>query len=298
LKLTQTAFIILAGGKSSRFNCQNDGKLKDKLLSKRGSITILEHVVTQMRLIKIPIYIITRDIERKNIYSDILKNSNYNQEVFIIKESLDKPMGPLGGITTAIQELKEIKTKIFLPADLPYISSLFLDKFRTFIEKSSAELIGLIHPNGQIEHLIFATKGNKIDSIIKTLNLHKITRVSSIMRLLANKQFVQLPKGNFKQVLNDLDHFKEEQPEYALTYNSEELKQFKLEKNNLDPCYLYEKYLKTQDYSLLLKEANFYFTNRLNSLALHALLNYNQFLKEKAVEQQIEEIKSMLKSKT
>jgi molybdopterin-guanine dinucleotide biosynthesis protein A len=295
LKLNQTAFIILAGGKSSRFNNpQNSGKVKDKLLSKRGSITLLEHVITQLKSVKIPIFIITRDIERIKIYSDIVKNLKWNEEVFILRESLDNPIGPLGGITTAVQELKEIETKIFLPADLPYISSIFLEKFMIFIRESSAELIGLLHPNGQIEHLIFASKGKNIDSVIETLTQFEITRVSSIMRLTSNKQFAQLSKSKSKCVLTDLDHNNKDHPELSINCTSESFKPFELAKDDINPSNLYEKFLNTQDYSLLLKEANFYIDNGLNSLALHTLLNYVQFVDDENVKIQIEGILSRL----
>lgn len=297
LSQPNSAFIILAGGKSSRFNSSSNGKIKDKLLSKRGSITLIEYLILQIKETNMPFYIITRGEDRKKNYLNKLREFREVNNNTIITETFKEPKGPLGGIITAIKSLKNVNTKIFLPADLPYITSTFLLNFKNFIKGSSSEIIGLVHSNGQIEHLLFATKGKNVNSYQEIIDQHNLTRVSSIMRLCSKKEFITLSKNDYKQLLMDSDFFTNEEVKNPTTILSDNFTSKVIVRNMGDPSNIYNQYLKTQNYSLLLEEAEIYLSNGLNSLALHALLNYSNNLKEKVVERQIEELKIFLNTK-
>lgn len=315
--MNPVTLIILAGGKASRFNISKAESYSDKLLSNKGEVRLLEFVIGELRSLG-DIIVVTRGEKRKHKYDSLLNNDTENQEITIIIEESEKPIGPIGGIHSALRLCQNDHIKVILPADLPNIKQGVIREFITRVSQSRYfDLISLVHLNGQTENLVLAGIGDELLRVSRFLIQMGVFRVSSITRLISKKRFINssnlVNNLDVEEVFNDIDskHIKskiisakneiiEVKPLIEFSSIDFGLDNSFSEKQP-DPSILYKKYLemrlnqhetdtKVNNLSLvtlLLKESEVYKTRGLISLSLHCLIDVCKINKDPKIVNQI-----------
>ena len=326
--------IILAGGQSSRYKkktINSTTTIEDKLLSKNGTSTILEHVIKEVLSFSNRILIVTREKERKTKYLSLIKQNFSKEEfskiTFLLEES-EKPIGPLGGIKTALDYFKGNIPILVIPADLPFIKGPILNKFvNESFTYPKANISSIIHPNGQIEHLVLTFMSGHVKDIIDKLYIAKCKRSSSIIRLASTKKFIRSSCifeedfSNFNH-LRDIDEYRESETYIQSNTTKKIMDQHKEKKIQRSNCIisiqnnkdnnsssLYSEYInqiakKNDNQQMILPidklktnlwcEMEFYKKFGLISLSLHCLIDLNNLRNDSIAEQMIEEIKRKL----
>jgi molybdopterin-guanine dinucleotide biosynthesis protein A len=305
--LVSIKIILLAGGQASRYNNLSrqlpTNLQRDKLLSKRGNRYLIEFIVSELHSLG-DIIIVTRGEQRKEHYSKLLAHELQNNSIQVIEEGFKNPIGPIGGINSALRICDSSQMVLILPTDLPNVTR---DAIRSFTHKAmdakNFDLVSLVLPNGQVENLILAGHADKIMELSETLIQAKIYRVSSLFRLAQKKRFLNsssLIKGvNGKETFSDLDSHNST-PEFKTGINEEKFTKtqriiqnidfrFKdlSDENHSDPAFFFQQYLNwkincnekistTKSAAIitaLLNESNIYRSEGLLSLSLHCLLD-------------------------
>ncbi|MHA2202350.1 MAG: NTP transferase domain-containing protein [Candidatus Hodarchaeales archaeon] len=316
--MKKVVIILLAGGKASRY--RNSFKPPtnnhhDKLLSKKGDISLLEFVCTELRPLG-DIIVATRGKKRKQKYFELLDHN----KITVISEDNEKSIGPIGGICTALNLCKKDQTKIIIPADLPNVRKDVIAELITRSAQSKLfDLISLVHPNGQIENLVLISHSEVLLKTSQFLVSRGIHRVSSLIRLISKKRFLNtaflIKSSDISEVFDDLDSHElipeikaihnpvltSPQIDFGLDINSE--------KNQKDPSIFYRKYLdlitnhteKGQERvpsitTSLLEESIIYKERGLLSLSLHCLLDVYKIKKDPEVKNQINSIMMQLEA--
>lgn len=315
--MEKVSIILLAGGEASRYNRSFESQKNahyDKLLSNRGNISLLEFVTNELRPLG-EIIIVTRGEKRKQQYSTLVNKDNQNDTVTVITEDCKKPIGPIGGIHSALKLCKKIHSKVILPADLPNVRQ---DIVAEFIAKASQseffDLVSLVHPNGQVENLVLVGHGNELLRTLQLLIDKGIYRVSSIPRFISKKRFLNssylIKDIDIEEIFNDLDSFSSISKiktncipvikSHSVDFGSEK----STDKNREDPSVLYKQSLdlrikrnkKDQQKSVsslvttLLKESKIYRKTGLLSLSLHCLLDMHRIKKDPTIANQINDL--------
>ena len=122
--------IILTGGKSSRFG-------EDKSTVKLGNKTLLDHTVNKI----------------ENEFNEILVISNNkelnfkNKKIQVIEDCIERQLGPLVGILTAMKWVKENKKDYrwvaSFPCDTPFFDINLTNKLKLKTNNTSKKLIFL-----------------------------------------------------------------------------------------------------------------------------------------------------------
>jgi molybdopterin-guanine dinucleotide biosynthesis protein A len=307
--MEKVTIILLAGGEASRYRNSFKSPTNshhDKLLSKKGDVSLLEFVCAELRPLG-DIIVTTRGEKRKQRYLDLLKSNN----IMVISDDLEKPIGPLGGICTALNLCKKDQTKVIIPADLPNMRKDIIAELITRSSQSKQfDLISLVHPNGQIENLVLISHGDVLLRFSQFLLNRGIYRVSSLIRLISKKRFLNtthIIKGiNAAKVFKDLDSHEFNSDVKAITnpvINSSHI-DFGLDLdtnvNQKDPSILYQQsldlitnYTKNDQervqsrISSLLEESSIYRKRGLLSLSLHCLLDVSKMTRDLVVKNQI-----------
>lgn len=328
--------IILAGGQSSRYNEGNNtdkNNNTDKLLSKKGNLTVLEYVIKQTLTFSNHIVVVTRNIDRKNKYFNLIKQNFSNKDlskITFLLEKTDNPIGPLGGIKTSLDYLEENIPVLVIPADLPYITGKILKLFvQSAFDNPKASITSILHSNGQVEHLVIAFMSKYIKKIVDKLYSAKCNRSSSIIRFAQTKKFIKssyLFSGEKKQKnhLLDLDVYKVEEFQSNVLFNEDNELQNDIQKDyiansdsiiffdnndNNNPSIFYSSYINNivesnvnskefpqndQIIKNLMNENQFYQKEGIFSLALHCLLDLNKIINDSNTERMIKELKQKL----
>ncbi len=303
MKKSNFKIILLAGGEASRYGKSIQGKINaqnDKLLSFHENKSLIEHVTNELRTLG-DLLIVTRGNERKSNYSALLKTENHHYSIKVIKENHEKAIGPLGGIYTALEYYKDIKTKLILPADLPNIRrEVIAELMQVVSESGTFDLFAFVHPNGQTENLLMVIDDKNSFSLINSLIKANIHRVSSFFRLISNKRFINssylrsiknnantiYPFSDFDDInpIRTINPFNKEKESHNIIKGP--FIDFGLNNGvSHDPSLLFHKYLDwKRNYStkkhkinpvigILKEESEIYRKNGLLSLSLHCLLD-------------------------
>jgi molybdopterin-guanine dinucleotide biosynthesis protein A len=112
---TQIAGVILAGGKSSRMGTNK------ALLPYRGA-RLIDYIAYTMKDVNLPVYV-SGDSTSFNTIPDLIAN-----------------IGPLGGVISSVEFLHKqgIQAAIFVPVDMPYMSTQLLTRLMTSWNKQDA----------------------------------------------------------------------------------------------------------------------------------------------------------------
>ncbi|MHA1448638.1 MAG: molybdenum cofactor guanylyltransferase [Candidatus Hodarchaeales archaeon] len=298
------AIILLAGGKSTRFRqLTGENAVNDKLLIDVNGRTLIEHVSIELRALG-DVFIITAGENRYRTYSTLLNNVEKNNRVIVLVENRKTAIGPIGGIYDALDHCKSYMTKIILPADLPHVNKAVIASLIDIAqENNDTDLISLIHPNGQVEHLVIATTGNNLLDITGKIINKKIHRVSSLIRAVSSKFFVNTVHLTGNNVFVDVDYSASVQPSIALKKINPVVASKKVSFNKEDdPSDLYTEHLRelsennlTKAIELLKREAEAYTSKGLLSLALHCLLDASKISTDTSLESRIGSLKDKLR---
>ncbi|UCG90060.1 MAG: nucleotidyltransferase family protein [Candidatus Heimdallarchaeota archaeon] len=320
----KVAIILLAGGEASRYKASLKSLVnnyQDKLLSKRGNISLLEFVVGELRPLG-DIFIVTKGEERKKRYSALLNEYVQNNDVKIISEHIKKSIGPLGGIYSVLKHCGNIQTTVILPADLPNVKEkVIAELIAKAFHSKSFDLVSLVHPNGQTEHLVLIIRFSELLRASQFLIDMDIHRVSSLIRLISKKRFINsaylIKDTENNEVFYDLDIPSSIpkirtsiKPVVNFPYVDFGLPIVTDEKPE-DPSVLYQKFLdlkkndKSKDQqgkhpsliALLQKESNIYKERGLLSLSLHCLLDMYKINQDPIISDQIDELIMKLEPK-
>ncbi len=314
--MKKVVIILLAGGEASRYNNSfkslNNNRY-DKLLSKKGDNSLLEFVCDELGPLG-DIIVVTRGEKRKQQYFELLSNNS----ITVISEDNEKSIGPIGGICSGLNLCKKDQIKVIIPADLPNVRNYILAELIIRSSQSKIfDLISLVHPNGQIENLVLISHGDVLVKISRFLVDRGIYRVSSLIRLISKKRFLNtayLIEGiDTTNVFKDLD-FNEFNPEIKAIINpviNSPYIDFGLdidtEVDQKDPSRLYRQsldliinYAKKDQRGVpsritsLLEESNIYRKRGLLSLSLHCLLDIFKMTKDLEVKKQINSLMMQL----
>ncbi|MFX0123069.1 MAG: molybdenum cofactor guanylyltransferase [Candidatus Hodarchaeota archaeon] len=307
--MEKVTIILLAGGEASRY--RNSFKSltnshHDKLLSKKGNISLLEFVCAELRSLG-DIIVVTRGEKRKKLYFNLLSQ----KRISVISEDTKISIGPLGGIYSALNLCKRDHTKVIIPTDLPNIRKDIITELITRASQSKPfDLISLVHPNGQIENLVLISHSDVLLKSSQFLIDKGIFRVSSLIRLISKKRFLNttylMKDTDTAKAFKDLDSHDFNFETKAISnpvINSSHIDfglDMNTEINQKDPSILYRKSLDfitnytkkdqeriTFSISSLLEESNIYRKRGLLSLSLHCLLDAYKLKKDLEVKNQI-----------
>ncbi|MCL5261143.1 MAG: molybdenum cofactor guanylyltransferase [Gammaproteobacteria bacterium] len=118
------AAAILAGGKASRLGGIIKGNIEI-----RPKVTLIEHLLTELKLANITTTIISANTEAPYL--------RYNLE--IVRDKLQN-IGPIAGVLGALNFLQDkINWLLILPADLPYISHNEILRLKNRVFQSDAD---------------------------------------------------------------------------------------------------------------------------------------------------------------
>jgi molybdopterin-guanine dinucleotide biosynthesis protein A len=131
--------IILAGGKSRRFGA-------DKAFAKLGGKSLIDYTIKKLEPKFTEILVITNNPK---------KSSNNN--IFFIKDTITGQLGPLVGILSAMEWVKNYDKNyqwiISFPCDTPFFEEKIIDKVINFQKSSNKKLFFL--KSGNKRHNIF-----------------------------------------------------------------------------------------------------------------------------------------------
>src|SRR5208283_1141755 len=176
--MTKRAAIILAGGKSRRFQSKGK-KWVDKALAKLSGKPLLIHAVENVQGVVDEIAISVNDEERKVKYAQILKKYALTDIQIVIDEKNNHVSGPTVAIMSG---LKSVQADYFLtlPCDMPFLQPVVADYL--FNATEGFEVVVPMWPNGRLETLIMVLERRSGLEITDTLCKLKRPRSDDIPR--------------------------------------------------------------------------------------------------------------------
>tara|TARA_B100001996_G_C18594449_1_gene567315 strand:+ start:274 stop:897 length:624 start_codon:yes stop_codon:yes gene_type:complete len=119
--------VILAGGKSKRFG-------EDKNKVKFGKITLLEHVINRvLKKFNRILIVANQDIKIKKL-----------ENIVIIQDCIKGNLGPLAGVLSAMQWIKENKKEYkwiaTFPSDTPFFDISIIEEYKKKINLNESHL--------------------------------------------------------------------------------------------------------------------------------------------------------------
>jgi molybdopterin-guanine dinucleotide biosynthesis protein A len=139
----EIAGIVLAGGLSKRYK-------GDKLLASIEGKSMLSRVLDSLTKISKEPYLSVSSSSRAKI---LLQSVGERPKVIVDNRNLFPCEGPVCGILSSLSEISS-KGALFVPADIPWVSSEELSEFVTRCEKSECDVGTVFWSNGAVEILI------------------------------------------------------------------------------------------------------------------------------------------------
>ena len=132
--------VILAGGKSKRFG-------EDKTIAKLGNKTLLDHTISK----------IEKNFKEILVIENKEKVIRDKKNVFSTKDIIEGQLGPLIGVLSAMEWIKNNKKNYnwvaTFPCDTPFFNENLIDKIKNCPASSSKKLFFL--KSGSRRHNIF-----------------------------------------------------------------------------------------------------------------------------------------------
>lgn len=265
------AAVILAGGKSTRFN-------EDKLTYIYNNKPIISYPIKESKKITESIFIITNEFEYEKI-----KGLNYVKFIFD-DESLNCK-GSARGIATAVGKI-ESEYYLIMPGDIPWINSIALNNLIEYSMRSKLLVSPIIY-SGIVSPLFMALPRNYANKIIDICNNYSViaSRPSNFIRgneslLIGSYHLTNDPKVFYDvDTKHDLNITTKGLPRKIIhlkSYNNfiEGIKNFK-DKNNI------------QAFENFIEESKMYRKNKLYSLELSTLIDAFIINKSEAIQKRI-----------
>lgn len=178
--------IILAGGQSKRFQ-EGSGQWVDKALALLFGKPLLVHVVENARSVVDEIIICVDNAERGFNYLKVLENYSIKGVRICVDIRFPRVRGPFAAIASGLKEANADHC-IILPCDTPLIKSSIIDYLLELVE--DLDICVPIHPDGNIEALIFSCKREGAARIAETLCLLGRSKPIDVIRASSRIKFV------------------------------------------------------------------------------------------------------------
>jgi molybdopterin-guanine dinucleotide biosynthesis protein A len=186
--MTRRAAIILAGGKSKRF--QNEQEMwQDKASVELFGKPLLVHAVKNVRDVVDDIVVSVNNEERKVHYAEILEKQGITNVKLLIDKKMDCLGGPLVAILTGLESV-EADYCLTLPSDMPLVQPKVIE-YLFAVEKDPCVVVP-IWPNGRLETLIMVLEKNSSLKIAETLCKLGRPRSDDIIRGASKIVFVSI----------------------------------------------------------------------------------------------------------
>ena len=212
--MTKRAALILAGGKSRRFQSKSK-KWQDKALAKLSGKPLLIHAVESVQGVVDEIAVSVNDEERKAKYAQILKKFALANIQIVVDEKNNHISGPNMAVMSGLKSI-QADYCLTLPCDMPFLQPSVADYL--FNEAEGFQVVVPMWPNGRLETLLMVLERHSGLEITDTLCNLKRPRSDDIPRggskiLFASpvnhiktldpelKSFINI---NFKEDLNQL----------------------------------------------------------------------------------------------
>ena len=186
--MTRRAAIVLAGGKSERF--QSHPQIwEDKTLVKLYGKPLLIHAIENVRDVVDEIAVCVNDEKRKTWYNKILKEQGIANVRLLIDEKIDHLGGPLVAIFTGLKSV-EAEYCLTLPSDMPLIQPKVVEYM--FCKAKDSQVVVPMWPNGRLETLVMILEKTSVLPIADTLCQLGRPRSDDIIRGAYNVVFVSI----------------------------------------------------------------------------------------------------------
>ena len=143
--------VILAGGKSKRFG-------EDKTIAKLGNKTLLDHTISK----------IEKNFKEILVIENKEKVIRDKKNVFSTKDIIEGQLGPLVGVLSAMEWIKNNKKNYnwiaTFPCDTPFFDQNLIDKIKSCPKNSSKKLFFL--KSGTRRHNIFGLWSLELKDIL------------------------------------------------------------------------------------------------------------------------------------
>tara|TARA_B100001250_G_scaffold187789_1_gene161359 strand:- start:850 stop:1455 length:606 start_codon:yes stop_codon:yes gene_type:complete len=143
--------VILAGGKSKRFG-------NDKTIAKLGNKTLLDHTISKLE----------KNFKEILIIENKEKTFQGKKNVFSTKDIIEGHLGPLVGVLSAMEWIKENRKNYnwvaTFPCDTPFFNENLVDKIKDCSINSTKKLFFL--KSGNRRHNIFGLWSLKLKDIL------------------------------------------------------------------------------------------------------------------------------------
>ena len=200
--MTKRAALILAGGKSRRFQSKGK-KWVDKALATLSGKPLLIHAIENVVGVVDEIAVSVNDEERKAKYAQILKEYGLTDIQIVIDEKNNHISGPNVAIMSG---LKSVQADYYftLPCDMPFLQPAVADYL--FNAAEGFEVVTPMWPNGRLETLIMVLERHSGLQITDTLCKLKRPRSDDIPRG-ASKILFASPVNHIKTLDPELKSF-------------------------------------------------------------------------------------------
>ncbi|MEM1514768.1 MAG: molybdenum cofactor guanylyltransferase [Candidatus Bathyarchaeia archaeon] len=178
--------IILAGGQSSRFQ-DGSGQWLDKALAVLSGKPLLAHIVENVKPVVDEIIICVNDATRGFHYLKIMEEYLITNVKTCIDIKFPHIQGPFAAIATGLKGVNADYC-IIVPCDMPFIRPSVVDYLLKLVEK--LDTCVPIHPDGNIETLMFSCKREGTAKVAEVLCLLGRSRPVDIMRASSKIKFV------------------------------------------------------------------------------------------------------------
>jgi len=147
--MTKRAALILAGGKSRRFQSKGE-RWEDKALATLSGKALLIRAVENVRGVVDEVAVSVNDEERGARYAEILKKNAFNAVQIVVDEKNDVS-GPTVAIMSGLRRVQGDYC-LTLPCDMPFLQPKVADYL--FRQAESFEVAVPMWPNGRLETLL------------------------------------------------------------------------------------------------------------------------------------------------
>jgi len=237
--------IILAGGKSKRFNSE-----KSKVLHELCGRPLLSYSIENLKKLKLrKIYIVVGGKSKEEIIQ------RFKKEAYIIDQKV--PLGTGDAVKKALEEIKEMDDLLILPGDAPLIRYETLKKFIDFYNKNKPDALILtalfenpegygriIKKNSRVLKIVEEIDADEKEKNIKEVNTGVYIFKRESIEKVINKITPDNKKGEYylTDCIRLLNHenkkilaFKAEDPDECIGINKREdfIKAFKIMKERI-----------------------------------------------------------------
>ena len=184
--MTKRAAIILSGGKSKRFQSENE-TWQDKALIEFLGKPLLIHAVENVQDFVKEIVIIVNDENRKEKYSKVLTTHKIEHVRLLIDEKIDSLGGPLVAILTGLKSV-QADYCLTLPCDMPMLKQKVIEYLFKIVKDT--RVVVPMWPNGRLETLTMVLERKSTLKIANLLCQLKRPRSDDIIRGVLKVLFV------------------------------------------------------------------------------------------------------------